>query len=57
MGIFRRTISFLAGVFLVVIGVLGDCPRFGAVIVGLLLMGMFTVPETIALLKGRIKDE
>ena len=50
---FRRIISFLAGLFLVLIGILGDCPRFGAIVVGLLLMGMFTVPEALGVLKGR----
>jgi len=50
---FRRFISFFAGLFLVLAGILGDCPRFGAIVVGLLLMGMFTVPEALSIAKGR----
>jgi len=49
----RRFVSFLAGLFLVLIGILGDCPRFGAIVVGLLLMGMFSVPEALTMFKGR----
>jgi hypothetical protein len=48
----RRTLAFLAGVVLVVFGVVDDCPRIGAIAVGLLMMGLFTVPEALAVIRG-----
>jgi len=49
---FRRTVAFLSGIGLVVFGVTDDCPRVGAIAVGLLMMGLFTVPEVLKVVRG-----
>jgi hypothetical protein len=49
---FRRTVAFLSGVILVFFGVTDDCPRIGAIAVGLLMMGLFTVPEAMRVIRG-----
>ena len=49
----RRFLSFSVGLIIVFVGVLGECPRFGAIVIGLLLMGMFSVPEAFHILKVR----
>jgi hypothetical protein len=49
---FRRTLAFLSGIMLVVFGVTDECPRVGAIAVGLLMMGVFTVPEAIGVIRG-----
>jgi hypothetical protein len=51
---FRRTVSFLAGVVMVFFGVTDDCPRVGAIAVGLLMMGLFTVPEAMRIFRGSL---
>jgi len=57
MEAFRKTISFLAGLILVLFGVFDECPRLGIIVIGLLLMGVFTVPEAISVMKGGpVKD-
>ena len=33
-------------------GVTDDCPRIGAIAVGLLMMGLFTVPEALGVIRG-----
>jgi hypothetical protein len=37
---------------LVIFGVTDQCPRIGAIAVGLLIMGVFTVPEALAVIRG-----
>jgi hypothetical protein len=54
---FRKTVAFLSGVTLVFFGVTDDCPRIGAIAVGLLMMGLFTVPEAMKVIRGTGKDE
>jgi hypothetical protein len=49
---FRRTLAFVAGLALVIFGVTDQCPRIGAIAVGLLMMGLFTVPEAIGVIRG-----
>jgi hypothetical protein len=49
---FRKTVAFLAGIALVWFGVTDDCPRVGAIAVGLLMMGLFTVPEVMKVVRG-----
>jgi hypothetical protein len=49
---FRKTLAFLAGMFLVIFGVTDSCPRIGAIAVGLLMMGLFTVPEVMKVVRG-----
>lgn len=43
----RRTLAFLAGLAIVVGGLINECPRVAGIAVGLLLMGIFTVPEAL----------
>ena len=50
---FRRTLAFLAGLGIVVGGLINECPRVAGIAVGLLLMGVFTVPEALGFVKGR----
>jgi hypothetical protein len=45
MEVFRRSVAFLVGVYIVAIGLTDTCPRVGDVIIGLLLMGIITIPE------------
>jgi len=49
---FRRTLAFIAGVVMVFFGVTDECPRVGAIAVGLLMMGLFTVPEVMKVVRG-----
>jgi hypothetical protein len=49
--------AFLSGIVLVFFGVTDDCPRIGAIAVGLLMMGLFTVPEAMKVIRGTGKDE
>jgi hypothetical protein len=42
----------LVGIALVVFGITDACPRIGAIAVGLLMMGVFSVPEAIAVIRG-----
>ena len=37
---------------MVFFGVTDDCPRVGAIAVGLLMMGLFTVPEAMGVIRG-----
>ena len=53
MAAFRGTLAFLAGLLLVIFGVIDECPRIGAIAVGLLLMGVFTVPEALGVIRGK----
>lgn len=57
METFQRLVSFLVGVLIVVFAIFDECPRLGAIIVGLLLMGVFTVPEALKLLLRRGEGE
>lgn len=52
MEAFKKLVGFLVGVVLVVFGVIDQCPRLGAVVVGLLLMGVFSVTEAFTLIRG-----
>jgi hypothetical protein len=54
---FRNTLAFIAGVVLVFFGVTDDCPRVGAIAVGLLMMGLFTVPEAMRVIRGTGRDD
>jgi hypothetical protein len=47
--IFRRTLAFVIGLIIVLFGLLDECPRVGAIAIGLLLMGVFTVPEALGI--------
>jgi Sec-independent protein translocase protein TatA len=49
---FQKTLAFLVGLFLVLFGILSKCPRIGSVVVGFLLMGVFTMPEAIRIIRG-----
>lgn len=53
---FRRLLTFLTGILVVVAAALDECPRYAAIAVGLLLMGVFTVPELLLFVKGKIAD-
>lgn len=53
----RKTISFLVGLLIVIAAVMNECPRLLAISIGLLLMGLFTVPETFWFLKGQYGDD
>lgn len=57
MQTFRTTLAFCAGLALVVFGITDQCPRVGAIAVGLLLMGVFTVPEALHLIRGKTPPE
>jgi hypothetical protein len=54
---FRRTLAFIAGLFLVIFGVTDACPRIGAIAIGLLMMGLFTVPEALGVIRGPNKGD
>jgi hypothetical protein len=54
---FRKTVAFLSGVILVFFGVTDDCPRIGAIAVGRLMMGLFTVPEAMRVIRGTGRDD
>ena len=47
--VFRRTIAFVIGLVIVFFGLVDECPRVGAIAIGLLLMGVFTVPEALGI--------
>jgi hypothetical protein len=53
---FRRTLAFLVGIAIVVAGLKHECPRVAAIAVGLLLMGVFTVPEALGIVRGMLKE-
>ena len=53
MDVFRRTLAFVVGLAIVIAGISDKCPRVGAIVVGLLLMGVFTVPEALGVI-GRV---
>lgn len=55
--VFRKTLTFLIGSVIVVGGLLDECPKIAVVAIGLLLMGVFTIPEAMALVKSRIREE
>jgi hypothetical protein len=57
MEAFRRTFAFVVGTLLVVFGVMDECPRIGAIAVGLLMMGVFTVPEALGVIRGKSETE
>jgi hypothetical protein len=57
MEMFRKGVSIGIGGFLVIGGIIDECPRVATVAVGLLLMGAFTVPEAIGFIKGGIGDK
>lgn len=52
MEAFRRTLAFVVGVVIVFFGITDNCPRVGAIAVGLLMMGLFTVPEVMKVVRG-----
>jgi hypothetical protein len=52
---FRRMLSFLVGLAIVVAGLKHECPRVATIVIGLLLMGMFSVPEALEIIKGFVK--
>jgi hypothetical protein len=41
---------------LVIFGVTDACPRIGAIAIGLLMMGLFTVPEALTVIRGTKPD-
>jgi hypothetical protein len=55
--IFRRTLAFVIGLLIVLMGLLDECPRLGAIGVGLLLMGVFTVPEALGMIGRASRDK
>lgn len=52
MDAFRKTFGFVVGALIVVFSVLDNCPRVGAIAVGLLMMGVFSVEEAIKFFRG-----
>lgn len=54
---FRRMLTFLCGLVIVLVSFLQECPRPAAIAIGLLLMGVFSVPEVIGFVKGKIREE
>jgi hypothetical protein len=54
---FRKMLTFLAGLTIVIGALVDECPRVAAVSIGLLLMGIFTVPEAFGIIKGMIDKE
>jgi uncharacterized membrane protein len=56
MEAFRRTIAYLVGLALVVGGIMDECPRVGAIAIGLLLMGVFSVPQALGIIRGKRED-
>jgi hypothetical protein len=57
METFRRAISVIVGAILVLGGVLDECPRVAAVAVGLLLLGAFTAPEALKVVRGSYEEK
>ena len=49
----RKMLAFFIGLLIVIVGVMDDCPRVGAITIGLLLSGIFTVPEAIGIIRGK----
>jgi len=45
--------AFFVGAAIVVGGLIDECPRVGAIAVGLLMMGVFSVPEAMRFIQGR----
>lgn len=54
---FRRMVSFIVGLLIVIAAIADACPRFAAISIGLLLMGIFTVPEAFWFLKDQLYKE
>ena len=54
---FRKFLSILIGGLLIVGGIVDECPRVATVAVGLLLIGAFTVPEALGVLRGTLGGE
>lgn len=52
---FRRTLTFLLGLTIVFGAVRDVCPRPLVFGIGLILMGVFTVPEAFEFIKGTFK--
>jgi hypothetical protein len=57
MDAFRRTLAFIAGLAIVIAALADECPRAPAIVLGLLLMGVFTVPEFLGIIKGMMKED
>lgn len=53
MDALRKTIAFIVGVAIVTVGITDKCPRVGAIVVGLLMMGVFTAPEALDVIRGK----
>jgi hypothetical protein len=50
-------LAFIAGLAIVLAGLMHECPRIAAIAIGLLLMGVFTVPEALGIIKRNLKEE
>lgn len=53
----QRILTFLVGSLVLIGGILDDCPRPAVIAVGLLLMGIFTVPQAVSIVKSMITKE
>jgi hypothetical protein len=52
--VFQKTTSFIVGLLIVVAAIMNECPRLAAISIGLLMMGLFTVPEAFWYLKDQL---
>ena len=54
---FRKFLSILIGGLLILGGIVDECPRVATVAVGLLLIGAFTVPEALSIVRGTLGEK
>jgi hypothetical protein len=54
---FRKLFAFIIGALIVVGGLIDECPRVGAIAIGLLMMGIFTVPDAVGIIRGEGKKD
>jgi hypothetical protein len=50
---FQKLMSFLAGMLILIGALVDECPRIPAAVVGLILMGVFTVPDAMVFFKRK----
>jgi hypothetical protein len=53
MEILRQVVSFIVGLLMLLLGLFGPCTHVGYIVLGLLLMGIFTIPEVMKLFYPR----
>jgi hypothetical protein len=54
---FRKVLAFVSGIVLVISGLLNERPRAATIVIGLSLMGTFTIPEAFGMVKGKSKED